>query len=213
MHPFVHAQQLEASNLQPGDRFGHSVAIDGPRIVVGQLQQYDGSLNPPRPVQTMEVRCIVASCADIIGPVLHLSWREDGIGDELRTEKLPMNVSAIDLRSALENDLNTGQVSVNCVALLEQHIEGGKGEGYRWRVTFDDFLKESTRSANRVNPRLSCHTREPKLTCIVSIDQEYLKPSKAKFMSSREMTIVIVGLNRPTCTQKHRSGRIWLGAA
>lgn len=172
LHPFVHAQQLEASNLQPGDRFGHSVAINGPRIVVGQLQHFDGSLNPPRPVQTMEVRCIVASCADIIGPVLHLSWREDDTGDELLTEKLPMNVSAIDLRSALEHDLNTGQVSVKRATLLEQHIDGGRGEGYRWRVTFDDdFWNKSMLRANRIIPRLSCHTREPKLTCIVSIDQ------------------------------------------
>ena len=160
-HPFVYTQQLMGSNILPGDRFGYSVAIDGPRMVVGQVQNFDGSLDPPRPVQTLEVRCIVAKCAAIIGPVMHLSWREDDSGDQLQTERLPMNVSAIELRDALEGDLQTGQVSVKRGTLLEQHIGGG-GEGYRWSVKFDDYLTRDGRQG--VVPMLSCHTREPKLS-------------------------------------------------
>ena len=174
--PFILSQKLVASNLLPGDRFGYSVAlaVSGRRLVVGQLERYGGSLDPPRPVQSLEVRCNLPSCANVLNPVFQLSWQSTSHeSEQIQTSRLlPIHASSIGLRDALEQDLSTASVTVDRVPLIDG------SEGYKWTITFDSFSKHC-RSGQSV-PVLSCQVREPKLSCTVNVEKGFPQNIRGK---------------------------------
>jgi hypothetical protein len=55
-------QQLVPSNILAQDRFGWDVAMDGGRIIVGQMEKFEDKLSPSRPIQIIKTYCQDPPC-------------------------------------------------------------------------------------------------------------------------------------------------------
>ena len=71
---FTLDQQLEPSNVVSGDRFGMSVSMSRNRIVVGQVEDSDGKIRPPDPVQTITTFCEHRPCKKAAESKFRLHW-------------------------------------------------------------------------------------------------------------------------------------------
>ena len=148
--PYKFDQKLVASNLIAGDRFGWSVALSRSRIVVGQLEAYDGDLLQPRPVQVLEVFCRFSCCMDSEDSTLSLFWRRD-VSKVSRTKEFSINATSGTIREIMERELQMGPISVSKVSKSSHTTSYYRQQ---WSITFDDFLTHGKRA--RSIPVVGC---------------------------------------------------------
>lgn len=144
---YIMKQKLVASNVRKFDRFGWSVAMSRDKVLVGQLQEYDGKMAARSAVQTITMRCGQQDCSQDIESRFQLSWR-DGV---FTTNPLPSNISAKQLKQVLENELHTGPVQVH------RTDNPDKYGGFQWSITF--IPHGLSLSNENVIPKLNCETR------------------------------------------------------
>lgn len=162
-------QQLEPSNVVSGDRFGMSVAMSRNRIVVGQVEDSDGKIGPPDPVQTITTFCEHRPCTKAAASKFRLHW----VDIPRRTPLLSASTSANQMREIIESNLVSGAVSVSRSDLPD------KDGGHTWRVTFES--SESVfRDVNKT-PTIQCTAFVlSSLSCKTQIEQDMARDIRGK---------------------------------
>ncbi|CAM9829761.1 unnamed protein product [Heterosigma akashiwo] len=141
-------QSLLGTNIKLRDRFGHAVATYGDEtILVASLEDYIGDLETYKPVQV--ITTTASGCADDpdgcekVGSTFRLGWQttwtsndEGGAASTVWTSLMESDVTAAELKAALEDELGTGEVTVKRTG---PSLTTG---GYAWSVTFYDFAPE-----------------------------------------------------------------------
>lgn len=167
---FHFVQQLTPSNILPRDRFGWDVSISGSRLIVGQVEKSEEKLRPPRPVQVIQTFCQEAPCDSGDESKFKLHWSDGNILH--KTQYLSASMSANQLRDAIENNLNLGDVTV------DRSIQPDKDGGYLWQVTFDSYKHFRNLKAL---PILKCEMFiESDLSCDVQVQTEFPRSVRSK---------------------------------
>jgi hypothetical protein len=144
---YIMKQSLITSNVRKYDRFGWSVAMSKDKILVGQLQEYDGKMVARSAIQTITMHCEEQDCSQQIGLTFQLSWR----GGLFITNPLSFNISAKQLKKVLENELYTGPVHVY------RTKNADKSGGFQWSITF--MSQGLPLRQENIIPKLKCETR------------------------------------------------------
>jgi len=164
---FLLFQDLLGSSLKANDRFGYSVALSSNKLIIGQVEDFLGSLTTPYPVLIIRTYSHSASNERMLGGFFQLSWK---LGSSV-SRLISSSSSASSLRHTIEEDLLTGTVNV---IRTEADIYGG----YTWSVTFKAFgVSEET------FPPLSCrvdHMTGPDPACSVTILNNISKNIRGK---------------------------------
>jgi len=165
-------QQLVPSNVLPRDRFGWDVSISGSQLIVGQVEKSEEKLRPPRPVQVIQTYCDEneTPCEGSERSKFKLYWSDGNVLHE--TQYLSASMSANQLRDAIENYLNLGDVTV------DRSILPDKDGGYSWQVTFDSY--KHFRNVKSL-PMMKCEMLiESNLSCKVQIHTEFPRSLRSK---------------------------------
>jgi len=128
---FLFFQRLTPSNVKRGDRFGWSVALDGNVATVGAMEEYIGPLNASRAI--IEVKTQSVYNAEPVGTSFKLKWRTSNSTGHIlypETRDIPVNATALEMKTILENDLSTGNLLVSRSDVDEYD------NGYSWLITF-----------------------------------------------------------------------------
>lgn len=178
-HHFLMTQELIPSNIREQDRFGSSVSISTNKILVGQVQKYEGDTRPSASVQIVTTRCGISSCDEKLGSNFQLTWRNKSF----KTRLLSHSISSKQLKRAIEEDLRTGTIRVE---RTEYSDENG---GYRWSITFLSYGHYAS-DVNEV-PVLRCDSSllsGSKAECDVAIkdDRPMKVRSKVHLFQKRE---------------------------
>ena len=129
---FLLLQTLQPSNVRSFDRFGWGVGIDGNTLIVSAVENYQGNLTPSRAI--MEISTKAAYSKIPIGGEFQLKWRyqntSSGTWTMLRSRFIPYNAKPSLVKTALQDDLLTGEV------LVSRSAVGLYDGSYVWTITF-----------------------------------------------------------------------------
>jgi hypothetical protein len=143
------SQLLAPSNVKPRDRFGWSCGIsEVGSMLIGQLELFDLTLLPERPVQTVKTYTNSSECLERLGGFFQLSWKAEN--KPLYTVDIPADATDDVLRRTLEQDLKCGSVHVT------RSDSSDKCGGYTWSITFNNA--DTFRLQGNGIPALSCYT-------------------------------------------------------
>ena len=167
-------QELIPSNIKVRDRFGYRVAYSDTRIVVSQVENFQGKSFSPRPIQVLRTFCRTAEpCLKTMHPDFRVLQRE---GETfLKTRPIAATTTATRLKHVLEEDLKTGDISVSRSSFPDNY------GGYSWSITFETFHSNFAREAQI--PLLDCEPTEMmpgQLQCEVEILQNIPKRLRGK---------------------------------
>ena len=144
-------EKLVPTNMKKNDNFGSSVSITNGTIAVGQVVKFVGDVGTTRPQQEVVTYCddTQGSCDTELGANFRISVKKDVEGGYLFTRSLSYQSDEASVRTAIEEDLMLGEVTVS------RSIKGDKDRGYRWRITFNDYSDASLSMTSL--PRLYCN--------------------------------------------------------
>jgi hypothetical protein len=157
-------QQLVPSNILPGDRFGWSVAMSSNRILVGQVEDGDGNIGPPRPVQIIKTFCEHRPCKNTAASKFRLLW----VDIPRRTPLLSASISANQMREVIESNLSVSRSNLP-----------DKDGGHTWSVTFDSF-DSVFRDANKIPPLQCTVFVTSSLSCETYIEHDMPREIRGK---------------------------------
>jgi hypothetical protein len=139
---FQLVQELVASNVKSNDRFGCSIAMSSNKMLIGQVEEFTGELVSQSPVQVIRVYSGTLEGNHKLGAFFRLGWRQ------AYTRPISSSVTAMLLRTVIEEDLATGTVYV-------ERTGPDIHDGYMWLVTFKAInIFETT------FPMFTCDARE-----------------------------------------------------
>jgi hypothetical protein len=126
-------ETLLPTNVRMGDRFGHSVAIDGNVLLVSSLEEFDGDAYTPEK-NILLVRSFASYNQMHLGGHFVLSWLSSNasvlVPQAFSTRPIAHNISAAKLKTILQDDLHTGPLRV-----WRSEMDAYDG-GYMWKITF-----------------------------------------------------------------------------
>lgn len=131
---YTFLQRLTATNLRAYDRFGYSVAIAGDNIAVTSIERYDSAMQPSRAVMLVMTTATYGKLStDKLRGSFKLKWMVSnytGSWFERNTRDIKYDTTAAQMKSILENDLQTGDLLVS-----RSNIDV-YNNGYAWTITF-----------------------------------------------------------------------------
>jgi hypothetical protein len=128
---FVFSQRLDPSNVRRLDRFGFDLALHNGNLMVGSLENFVGDL--PAAKAIMEVKTVARYNARPVGNFFRLKWmvtNSTGKWGMRTTRKINYDITAANLKTVLEDDLDTGFLIVTR-SLVDEY-----NNGYSWMITF-----------------------------------------------------------------------------
>jgi len=149
---FKYREKLVPTNVKKFDNFGKSVSMTNGTIAVGQTVDFIGSFGTTRPQQQIITYCddTQGSCDVELGASFQLSLPKDVEGGMLFTRGLGYGASEAEMRTAIEEDLNLGEV------VVRRSTNGDANRGYRWDVTFNSFSDSNLAMTSLA--QLGCNT-------------------------------------------------------